>query len=271
MAKERLEQVVPSPAIYGAGTPMAATAERTHQSAVLYIPGEGTSFAENAERAAQLQAELGPDTEVLLAQWASRRGPRGYLKNDLADTIARGLISDALAELVSVPEEAVSVVAEGRGARILVEAFGLERVPENVRERVTTLVLIAPQLSEKDFAGFIARFDRARTRIAVYTAEAARPLLAARAVYGADPVGLRPTPTAGLKGVEWIQTGIGEPTADFATLGTDALFRDIGTVIRGGPPADRRCALAKVSEARSGDAYVLNPQGCEGGPAGAAR
>lgn len=265
--KDRFEMLAPAPALFGAGTPDASRSdERRGQSALLLVPGEGTRFGENAERAARLQAVLGPDTAVILAHWASRNGPRAFLKNDAADAYARGIIADAMTDLEAVPDGPVAIVAEGRGARSLAEAFALGLVPPGVMERISALVLIAPQLGEKDMTALAARFDRARTRIVLYAAQGARALLAARAIYGEDPVGLRPLPVAGLN-VEWIEIGIGEPAADFGTLTTDALLGDMRAVVRGGPTAEKRCALAKVSESRAGAGYVLNPLGCEGGPA----
>lgn len=269
--KDRFERVAPSPALYGTGAPEAAEGERTRQAAVLFFPGEGTDFAANAERTARLQAELGPDTQVILGHWASRRGPLGYLKNDLADAYARSLMSDLLGEAARVPEGPVSIVAEGRAARSLAETFAFDLVPASVQERISALVFIAPLLGEKDMVSFGSRFDPKRTRLTVYAAQGARPLLAARAVYRAEPIGLRATPIPGLKRAEWIEIGIGEAAADFDTMASDALMSDIGAVVRGGPPAAKRCALARVSEARAGDAYALNPAGCEGGPAGASK
>ncbi len=129
--------------------------------------------------------------------------------------------------------------------------------------RLQTIALVAPELGEAELARLTARVDPAVTHLTVYGAANARALLANRDVYQASPIGLAAMPPASLAGVEWVEIGVGDPSADWTTLGTLALFADIASVAQGGPAAASRCGVAHVSATRDGDSYVLNPQGCQ--------
>jgi tetratricopeptide (TPR) repeat protein len=262
--KDRFENVARSYPRLRVGAPeLGSDAGGPSQARLLFIPGEGSSFAGSAERAARIQAVAGPDIRVVLAHWASGAAARGYLKNSAADARARDEIADLMRTLGTAQGEApIYLVAEGRGARHLSDLFNAGGDAPGFGERIAALILIAPQLSVEEMKALAGRFDPKRTRITVYAAENARALLAAREVYREAPVGLLPAPIAGLTGVEWIAAGIDQSAADFDTLASDALVSDIGRIVRAGPAADKRCGLARVSEARAGDAYVLNPQGC---------
>jgi tetratricopeptide (TPR) repeat protein len=262
--KDRFERVARSHPRLRVGEPeLGSDAGGPSQARLLFIPGEGSSFAGGAERAARLQAVAGPDIQVALAYWASGAAPRGYLKNPAADAHARDEIAGLMRTLGTAQSDTpITLVAEGRGARHLSDILSAGGDPPGFAQRLEALILIAPQLSSAEMKALAGRFDPKRTRITVYAAENARALLAARDVYREAPVGLLAAPIAGLAGVEWIAAGIDQAAADFDTLASDALISDIGRIVRAGPAADKRCGLARVSEARAGDAYVLNPQGC---------
>jgi tetratricopeptide (TPR) repeat protein len=265
--KDRFERSANSYPRLRVGAPeLGSEAGAPSQARLLFIPGEGSTFAAGAERAARLQAVAGPDIQVALAYWASGAGARGYLKNPAADAHARGEIADLMRNLGTAQGDApIYLVAEGRGARHLSDIINDGGDAPGFGERLAALILIAPQLSSDEMRALAGRFDPKRTRITIYAAENARALLAARDVYREAPVGLLPAPIADVTGVEWIAAGIDQAAADFDTLASDALVSDIGRIVRDGPSADKRCGLARVSRARAGDAYVLNPQGCRAG------
>lgn len=243
---------------------MAADADPIRAATLLYIPGEASSFGAGAERAARLQAVIGPKIEVALSHWPTTPGDRGLLRDARAERFARTSIAGALGTFgVDKPDAPIALVAEGRGARLLAQTLAADgAVAARMRARATTVVLIAPELTAAEYKALAARFDAVHTRLAVYAAPGARGLLVARDVYHDVPIGLSESPVAGVD-AEWIEIGVDDKWADFEALGNDAVLADIGTVLRGGPAADKRCGLARVSEARAGDTFVLNPRGCQ--------
>jgi pimeloyl-ACP methyl ester carboxylesterase len=140
---------------------------------VLYVHGYSESFAKSCARAALLEERLGLDQRLLLFSWPSRN----YLTYEQdADELEASV--DRLNELLSlladrVGYERIVIMAHSMGARGVMEAL---RRRSDVAPRFSGIVMVAPDISRKEFLDNIpVLLDRA-VDITVYMSDNDRAL-----------------------------------------------------------------------------------------------
>jgi esterase/lipase superfamily enzyme len=135
---------------------------------VLYVHGYSESFSKSCARAALLEEQLGLDGQLLLFSWPSRN----YLTYEQdADELEASV--DRLNELLSlvadrVGYERVVIMAHSMGARGVVEA--LRRRPDDA-SRFSGIVMIAPDISRKDFLENVPVLRDRASDITVYMSD----------------------------------------------------------------------------------------------------
>ena len=239
---------------------LALKSDALRDATVLFIPAEGTTLTESAQRAAKLQAFLGNGYRVAFVQWGAQPAIRGALFDAMSEQIGRHEIANAIRALgANRPDAKLSVIAEGRGARLLGDVMSADATTAS---HVRSLTLIAPEVTKEEITRLLSHFDGKPARATVYAAPTASSLGIVREVYGLASVGASAQPVAAFAGTEWIEIGVGKPWADFQTLASDALLADLSSTLILARPARERCGVAQVNEGTNGPAYVLNPNGC---------
>ena len=182
---------------------------------LLFIHGFNFSFAEAAERTAQLQYDLDFEGPAVLYSWTSRASARPSKYQDDERSVEAGLESlvSFLKDLQQrARPERIHVIAHSMGGRALVRA--LEQIsfqPAEVsRPRFGHIVLAAPDMDRDEFIGKVPAVIRMCERVTLYASTADRALALAGDAHK--------VPRAGESG-EFVVVMPGVDTVDVSAVG----------------------------------------------------
>jgi len=249
------------PMVYAPKLTRAGDADPTIGATLVFVPGQGTDLAAAAARLARLQGLIGPGELPVIVDWTDDTRLADGLRDDAAEHAGERALETVLAG-IPASQQGVTLIAEGRGAYILASALAnlTARERQAVDARLKHLILIAPDVPEATLRTWLAGPDGKSVQTLVYPSANARPLLIAKTIYGADPIGLDATRVAAL-GVETVDTSRGTDWLDFDQVASSALIADMASVISAGAPAAKRCGLVHERGAMA-NLFALDPSGC---------
>lgn len=204
-----------------------------HASALVFVHGYNTSFADAVFRAAQIAYDSNFSGKVVVFSWPSRAAIEDYDYDHDSATGAVGLLLSLLEDLkVKAGVQNVFLVAHSMGSQIAVAALQrafFKQMSLNVRE----LILAAPDIDRDVFASNADELKQAAEGITIYASSADKALRVSKLKAGGIPrVG--DVPEGGpliIKGIDLIDmTAIGE---DMLSLTLErGIFRKLAVKLR---------------------------------------
>ncbi|MGH9577223.1 MAG: alpha/beta hydrolase, partial [Terriglobales bacterium] len=146
---------------------------------LLFIHGFNFSFAEAAERTAQLQYDLDFEGPAVLYSWTSRASARPSRYQDDERSVEAGL--DLLVSFLKdlqqrARPERIHVIAHSMGGRALLRALDQIAGRSAERPRLGQIILAAPDMDRDEFIGKAPAIIRMCERVTLYASTADRAL-----------------------------------------------------------------------------------------------
>jgi esterase/lipase superfamily enzyme/TRAP-type C4-dicarboxylate transport system substrate-binding protein len=146
---------------------------------LVFVHGFNNRFAEAAERAAMLKDALGPDTQVLLWSWPSKRdgaeGHYNYDKESVSGAARQSLSRLFRAMKPSADQKALSVLAHSMGSwHVLGALQDISQDPD--KPKLRNIALAAPDVPVDEFNYAVADVRVLAERITLYACSSDRAL-----------------------------------------------------------------------------------------------
>lgn len=222
--------------------------------ALIFLHGYHTSFEKAARRTAQLKADLQHEGPAAFFSWPSADHMLGYASDKAAIEGSEAIIRDFLVDFVQrAGADKVHIIAHSMGN------IGLLRAMDAIARDAATLsgvrfgqiVLAAPDVDSQLFRSLAQAYSQLAARTTLYVAENDRALGGSKWLHGQYArAGLAP-PVVVVPGVDTInvsQINLGMLGHGYVA-GLDKVLADIHTLLRDGPPPDRRFRLRPVGTA----------------------
>jgi esterase/lipase superfamily enzyme len=229
---------------------VAASAQTTLQSVVVFTHGYNYGFNRTCRMAAEMQRALHGKAIVVMMSWPSNGLPSDYLP-DLVDVewsvpFLAGFLSNAADR---VGPRNVQVLAHSMGTRGVL--FALQRLgaDSNKRPLVNQLVLLAPDFDSQTFVELAPRLLPLAGSITLYASSNDTPLKASRQLNGHPRLGEAGEYLTVVEGVETIDVS---PVGRYQILGHEYFYfhpqiaADLVALLSSGARAAERPALRPI-------------------------
>jgi len=237
---------------------------------IFYLHGYNNSFAEAAQRSAQLAFDLGSPVVPVFYSWPSQSSVRRYVWDATRVQRAQPYVRELIrAILDQVRPDQLHIVAHSMGSRAALAALlDLARERPNLHHQVTSLTLLSPDMDQILFSRLaLPELGRIAGRVTLFANRHDRPLAASNVANGGQPLGTyagRGTPFVGPPLITIDTSDVGDSFlrhADFEEQA--AIMREIAAGIAE-VPLERRTCLEWRHEAAAGLYYRLDParSGC---------
>lgn len=150
---------------------------------LVFVHGFNISFAEAAQRTAQLQYDLDFAGPAVLFSWTSKASvrPSKYQEDERSVEAGLGLLVSFLEDLQRARPERIHVIAHSMGGRALMRALEemARRAAENPRPRFAQIILAAPDMDRDEFIRLAPATAGMAQRVTLYASAVDRALAVA--------------------------------------------------------------------------------------------
>lgn len=232
---------------------------------ILYLHGYNNSFADAAQRSAQLAFDLGSPVVPVFYSWPSQSSLRRYVWDATRVQRSYPFVRELIrAILDQARPDQLHIIAHSMGNRAALAALlDLARERPNLSRQVTSLTLLSPDVDQILFSrAALPELGRIAGRVTLFANRHDRPLDASNLENGGYPLGTyadRGTPFVGPALVTIDTSDVGNSLlrhADFEEQA--AIMREIEAGLAGIPPDRRRCLEPRGGGA-TGSYYRLDP------------
>src|SRR5262249_8310679 len=126
------------------------------KSLLLYVHGYNTSFTDAAFRTAQLAYDLAFPGVAMFYSWPSAGKSLSYWQDEETAQLSEGTFPTLFEDALQLPFDAIYVIAEGMGARIVGHAVEILVTKQKVAKSLRELILVAPDVNAELFRSLIA-------------------------------------------------------------------------------------------------------------------
>lgn len=142
---------------------------RDQPGAMIFVHGYNTSFIESIYRFAQIAHDTDLPAAAIQFSWASAGEPSAYIADRDRALLSRYALSDLVKAMAAKVPERLVLVGHSMGSLALMEALALldEADQRRVRQSVSEIVLVAPDLDTDLFAAQLARTSIPPDRFAI--------------------------------------------------------------------------------------------------------
>jgi len=149
------------------------------RSAVVFVHGFNTNFAEGLYRSAQLAHDFGIEGVVLHYSWPSAGSPFGYAHDRDSALFARTGFARFLDATIAAEPEQLLIVAHSMGGLLTMETLRQMALaePGRVGRDIDALVLLSPDIDVEVFRAQVHDIGRMPRTVIVFTSQRDRALL----------------------------------------------------------------------------------------------
>ncbi|MGC9418312.1 MAG: alpha/beta hydrolase [Rhodovulum sp.] len=149
------------------------------RTAVIFVHGFNTNFAEGLYRSAQLAHDFGIGGVTLHYSWPSAGSPFGYAHDRDSALFARTGFDDFLDAVITAKPEQLLIVAHSMGGLLTMETLRQMalKAPGRVGREIDGLVLLSPDIDVEVFRSQVRDIGRMPRNVLVFTSQRDRALL----------------------------------------------------------------------------------------------
>jgi esterase/lipase superfamily enzyme len=229
------------------GDLVAAAAQTSSRSVILFVHGYNYGFKRTCRMAAELQRTLHGKATVVMVSWPSNALPTDYLPDQVDIEWSVPFLARVFADLADrIGPARMQALAHSMGSRGVL--FALERLGADLEQRpvVGGLVLLAPDFDSETFVDLLPRLTPLVGSITIYASSNDTALIASRQVNGNPRLGEAGDYLTVVGGIETIDVS---PGGRYQILGHEYFYyhpkvvADLVELLGSGVPAAQRPAL----------------------------
>lgn len=217
--------------------------EDSAQSALIFVHGFNVSFADAAQRTAQLAYDLQFEGVPIFYSWPSCANVEGYLADEATVEWTKPHLKKLLQDLAANGVSNIHVIAHSMGNRALARAISELSTSSSVR--LNQIILTAPDIDTGEFLQLADAIRSVSQRVTLYASSTDKAIQISRTIHKYPRAGEAGKQIVVTKGIDTIDaTGVDTSFLAHSYFSDEQrLLADIYYVIREGKPPSKRHGL----------------------------